>query len=121
LPPEDNDNLSIDVIGVDSNGVLFETWYNFQSRAWSRVPDGVTVRGWLELQTIPVAQEIPKGIKLCDCPECGAEIQYGLAQDAIDAFRKSSLFKPVAQEARQGDVGKPKQREHIDGQQLGDG
>lgn len=32
--------------------------------------------------------ELPKGVKLCDCPECGAEIQYGLAQDVIDKFNK---------------------------------
>lgn len=32
--------------------------------------------------------ELPRGVKLCDCPECGAEIQYGLAQDVIDKFNK---------------------------------
>jgi hypothetical protein len=35
---------------------------------------------------------LQKGKKLCDCPECGAEIQFGLSDDTKESFKKSKLF-----------------------------
>lgn len=43
---------------------------------------------------IESVDELPHGVKLCNCPECGAEIQYGLSKETIEAFNNSKLFKP---------------------------
>lgn len=61
-------------------------WHNSNGKA--RIALSTMIE---ELITAPTAKpnvELPKGVKLCDCPECGAEIQYGLAQDVIDKFNK---------------------------------
>lgn len=36
--------------------------------------------------------EIPNGVKLCDCPECGAEIQFGISSEVVNLFKDSKLF-----------------------------
>jgi NCAIR mutase (PurE)-related protein len=45
----------------------------------------------LDLFAISVSFE--HGEKLCDCPECGAEIVYGLSKETMMIINNNRLFK----------------------------
>lgn len=36
---------------------------------------------------------LPHGVKLLDCPECGAEIQFGISDKLKELMKNSKLFK----------------------------
>jgi len=40
-------------------------------------------------------RRIKNGEKICDCPQCGAEIQHGLSDDTIEIFKNSKFFEPT--------------------------
>ena len=37
--------------------------------------------------------ELPRGVKLCDCPECGAEIQFGISEELKEKLKNIKLRK----------------------------
>jgi len=45
------------------------------------------------LDLFAVSVSFEQGKKVCDCPECGAEIIYGLSKETILAFKNSRFFK----------------------------
>lgn len=45
------------------------------------------------LDLFAVSVSFEHGEKLCDCPECGAEITYGLSKETMVIVKNSRLFK----------------------------
>lgn len=50
---------------------------------------------------IKLEDVLPHGVKLIDCPECGAEIQFGLSDELKEKIKNSKLFSPSNKSAEE--------------------
>lgn len=51
------------------------------------------IKAITELQRNNSIRNLPKGVKLCECPSCGESIQYGLSAEVRVLFNNMQLFK----------------------------